>query len=667
MIEFKVNEKELEIYLNGSLVINHSFENPFLLVGNGKEKIEAYRGNFDISDNITTKIPLMNFEVIDDVKIKFHYADYSIEATFELIDNRLYISFAPQGFETNRLWVNLYAAEDEKVYGGGEEASYFNLRGRNFPIWTSEPGVGRDKNSITKFYADKYDRAGGDYYNTYYPEPTFVSSRKYWCHADTYSYCELNFEREEYHSLYFWDVPSSIIIEYADSFLDVVERLTDFTGRLPELPEWLHDGIILGVQGGTEQALEYVDLAIKNGVKVNGVWCQDWVGTNITTFGKRLYWQWKWNEQYYPELDKKIVELKEKNISFLAYICPFLLEDEQLFSEAKESNFLALNKEGEVYIEDFGEFYCGLVDFTNPRAFDWYKNVIKTNLIDLGIRGWMADFGEYLPFDCVLHNGKDGKSMHNEWPVLWAKCNYEAVKESGKMSEIIYFMRAGAHGSQKYCLSLWAGDQSVNWEKHDGIPSVIPSALSTGIIGNPYTHSDIGGYTSLYGNIRTKELFERWCEMNVFSSYMRTHEGNRPDQNFQFYDDEMTIQHMAKMSEIRVALKPYIVDIVREGSQKGYPVQRPIFLHYEDDEMGYDIQDEFLFGKDIVVAPVLKPNVEEAEVYLPEDTWVHFWTGRIFKGGVAKVPCPVGYPPVFYRADSEYKKVFVRCANLNRI
>ncbi|MCK7524113.1 MAG: hypothetical protein MZV64_44030 [Ignavibacteriales bacterium] len=92
---------------------------------------------------------------------------------------------------------------------------------------------------------------------------------------------------------------------------------------------------------------------------------------------------------------------------------------------------------------------------------------------------------------------------------------YEAVKETGNLGKIFYFMRAGGFGSQKYCTSMWAGDQSVNWETHDGIASVIPSALSTGIIGNPYTHSDIGGYTSLHGNIRTKELFDRWCEMNI--------------------------------------------------------------------------------------------------------------------------------------------------------
>ena len=212
-------------------------------------------------------------------------------------------------------------------------------------------------------------------------------------------------------------------------------------------------------------------------------------------------------------------------------------------------------------------------------------------------------------------------------------------------------MRAGGHGSQRYCLSMWAGDQSVNWETHNGIPSVIPAALSSGITGNPYTHSDIGGYTSLYGNIRTKELFERWCEMNVFSSYMRTHEGNRPKENFQFYDDVSTMKLRAKRTGIRRALKSYILDV----------------FHYEDDKNSYIIQNQYLFGSDILAAPVIEPGQLKKEVYLPDDEWIHFWTGREYSGGEITVECPIGYPPVFYRKKSQYKKIFADAADLNRL
>jgi alpha-glucosidase len=228
-------------------------------------------------------------------------------------------------------------------------------------------------------------------------------------------------------------------------------------------------------------------------------------------------------------------------------------------------------------------------------------------------------------------------------------------------------MRAAGYGSQKYSTSMWCGDQSVNWETHDGIASVIPSALSTGIIGNPFTHSDIGGYTSLHGNIRTKELFDRWCEMNVFTSYMRTHEGNRPAENFQYYNNEDSMDLMAVHSNIRTVMLPYLKHLVQEGSELGYPMQRALFMHYENDERAYDIQYQYLFGSDVLVAPVLEAGANTKKVYLPEDEWVHLWTGKEYKGGDVTVSAPVGYPPVFYLKRSKFYKLFEEIGSLNSL
>lgn len=657
MIEFKTEDKHLNIYYNHELIMSHSKQRPVFYLGYGTENIECYRGNFEVDDYIEQRIGLDQFKIQED-KVTFYHHDHYLEVVFQELNNRLHFSFkSSNGF--NRFWMRIHATEEENVYGCGEQASYFNLRSRNFPLWTSEPGVGRDKHSLTTFYADLHDRAGGDYYNTYYPEPTFVSTRKYWLHVDSYAYADFNFKHKSFHELFFWEVPKQCIISFENSYLNIIEDLTSYTGRPPELPEFVLDGMVLGVQGGTSKVIDYLEQAEDEGVKVSGLWCQDWAGVKETSFGKRLFWNWVLNEAQYPKLKETIKALNQKNVAFLTYICPFLLEEQSLFQEAKENDYLAFNKDNDVYLVDFGEFNCGIVDLTNPDAFNWYKGIIKHNIIDLGIKGWMADFGEYLPVDAVLHNGVDAKFMHNEWPVLWAKCNYEAVKESGKLGEIFYFMRAGGHLSQKYSTALWAGDQSVNWEKHDGIASVIPSALSVGIIGNPYTHSDIGGYTSLHGNIRTKELFDRWLEMSVFTSFMRTHEGNRPSENFQFYNDLDTLKMMKRMTSIRQLLKPYIKSLIKEASSFGYPLQRPVFMHYEDDQVGYDLQYQYMFGKDLLVRPVVNHGQERQDVYLPKDEWVHLWTNKVYNGGsIINVDAPIGYPPVFYRKQSTYKDLF---------
>lgn len=665
-MKFIENENQLTLEYKGQVIFQHNNDNPFLYVGTGREEVDSYRGNYKIIDNVDTRIPLKEFRLNGEYEVIFSLIGLELKLTVEEIDNRLHFAFECNDESINRFWLRLHADPEEKVYGCGEQASYFNLRGRNFPLWTSEPGVGRDKSTLTTFYADKYDKAGGDYYNTYYPEQTFVSTRKYWLHVDSFAYADFNFKNDTFHELHIWEVPKTMVMEFADSYLDIVNRMTDYIGRPPMLPEWLLDGVVLGVQGGTDEVLRYLEESEEKGINVNGLWCQDWAGINITSFGKRLYWNWMWNEERYPRLVEVIKELNEKDVKFLTYICPFLLENESLFNYAKQHDFLAKTVDGDTYKEDFGEFYCGIVDLTNEDAFNWYKDIIKTNIIDLGISGWMADFGEYLPTDCVLKNGK-GMDKHNEWPVLWAKCNYEAVKESGKLGEVFYFMRAAAYGSQKYSTSMWCGDQSVNWETHDGIASVIPSMLSTGIIGNPYTHSDIGGYTSLHGNVRTKELFDRWLEMNTFTSYMRTHEGNRPSENFQFYNNDDTMDLMAVFSNIRTALMPYITELNKQGSESGYPMHRPLFMHYEQDQRAYDEQYEYLFGADMLVAPVVEPGVTVKDVYLPEDEWVHLWTGKEYKGGDHKVAAPVGYPAVFYRKNSEFSGLFEEIGSLNSL
>ena len=311
---------------------------------------------------------------------------------------------------------------------------------------------------------------------------------------------------------------------------------------------------------------------------------------------------------------------------------------------------------------DFGEFDCGVVDFTNPDAYEWFKGMIKKNLIDFGLSGWMADFGEYLPTDVSLFNGESAMVEHNHWPVLWAKCNYEALEETGKLSELVYFMRAGGTGSQRYCPLLWAGDQCVDFSIHDGLASVICAALSAAVMGNGLHHSDIGGYTSLYENVRTKEVFLRWAEMTAFTPVMRTHEGNRPDTNFQYYDDEDTMREFARLTRIHVALTPYLKDLVEENAVRGIPVQRPLFFHYENDPQTYQIQTEYLLGEDLLVAPVYLSGKDEWEAYLPEDEWVHLWSGREYRKGKIKVAAKMGEIPVFYRKASRYRTLFENIA-----
>lgn len=661
------NENSFEVFINDHInIISHSKENPAFYIGLGEANYDMYRGNFKINDNLINKFPLTDFKV-DSKEIHFYHKQYGKLILKLKSDNDNFYFEIVSNFDNekiNRFWIRINSDKNEKIFGCGEQLSYFNLKGRNFPIWTSEPGVGRNKKTFITQMADLFGKAGGDYFTTNYPQPTYISNRKYYFHVDSTVYMNFDFSNDDYNEIEIWEIPSKLIFNYSDNYINLLEKLTSYLGRQPILPKWLNNGIILGVQGGTETIIKKLNSALENNIPVSALWVQDWQGKRITSFGKRLMWNWKWNDKEYPELDKKIIELKNKNIKFLGYINCYLAVEGDLFKEAEKNGYLALNSNNQTYLVDFGEFNCGIVDLTNPDAFNWYKNVIINNLINFGLDGWMADFGEYLPTDCYLYNKIDAKVMHNLWPTLWAKVNYEAIKETNNIGKIVFFMRAGYSGFQKYCPLMWAGDQSVNWSLDDGLASVIPASLSSGISGMGLHHSDIGGYTSLFTMKRSKELFMRWVELSAFSPVMRTHEGNRPEKNFQFDEDKEALNHLSRMTKIFIELKPYIKKLIEENHLKGTPLQRPLFFHYEEDLECYDIKYQYLFGKDLLVAPVYKKNINQWEVYLPKDNWIHLWSKQEYNGGYIKVNAELGFPPVFFRKDSEFYDLFM---NLNNI
>lgn len=660
-MELILNGQEFILKRGRVTILESRSDKPMIYAGCGKEKVDMYRGNFKIEDYVTERRPLFitaGKKTENGAELDF---GGELTAVVTVKGECAEIFFQKKNPAINRFWFRVAADEKEKCYGCGEQMSYFNLRGRHFPLWTSEPGVGRDKTTYVTWRSDvENGGAGGDYYNTNYPQTTFVSTKHYYLHVNTTAYADFDFRNEEFHELQIWEVPSSIRIEASDSFIDLLEKESTFFGRQPELPDWVYNGLIVGVQGGTERSFGLLERTIQHGIKVSGLWCQDWCGKRVTSFGKRLQWDWQYHKEMYPELPKHIHELHQRGIKFLGYINPYLVNDGELYRKGKEKGVFATKADGSEYLVDFGEFYCGVVDFTNPEAYQWFKDeVVKKYSLDIGIDGWMADFGEYLPTDDIkLFNGNSPMIEHNHWPVLWAKCNYEALEETGKLGQVVYFMRAGGTGSQKYCTLLWAGDQSVDFSIHDGLATVICAALSAGMSGCGLSHSDIGGYTSLFGNTRTKELFLRWAEMAAFTPVMRTHECNRPEENFQYYDDEDCMRQFARLVDVYTMLAPYTRTLVQENAAKGIPVQRPLFLHNEDDETCYDIQYEYMLGPDMLVAPVYLSEQTQWEVYLPEGQWVHLWTGEGYEKGTHVVPAALGDTPVFYKSDSEYAELF---------
>ncbi|NBJ10534.1 alpha-glucosidase [Microvirga arsenatis] len=666
-MQIQTTSTGFDLILDGRPILRHRSEAPCLFVGRGDARMDMYRGNFDIEDYFIERTPLVH-AAVSGSEIAFSAAPGQparlvLQVSGDGRNGALHVRTDDSSI--NRIWLRVHAEQGEHVWGGGEQMSYFDLRGRRFPLWTSEPGVGRDKTTEITFRADVMGKAGGDYWNTNYPQPTYLSSRRYALHVETTAYSAFDFRRPDFHEIEIWAVPERIELTARPTFIALVEAMAERFGRQPPLPEWVYGGAIIGLKDGAG-SFDRLERIVAAGTKVSGLWCEDWVGLRHTSFGARLFWDWKANEDRYPGLRQRIAELEDRGIRFLGYVNPYIAVDGSLFPEAEAAGYFAKDESGKTALVDFGEFDCGVVDFTNPEAASWFaERVIGQNMIDYGLSGWMADFGEYLPIDVKLANGIDARIMHNAWPTLWAEVNARAVESRGKRGEILFFMRAGFTGVQRHCPLLWAGDQSVDFTRHDGLVTVISGALSSGLLGNAYHHSDIGGYTSLFGNVRTPELIMRWAEMGAFTPVMRTHEGNRPRDNLQIDQDPEVLSHFARMTRIYVHLAPYLKSLVAEASSRGLPVQRPLFLHFEDDARTYAVQEAYLYGPDLLVAPVWQAGKAEWSTYLPAGAdWIHVWSAQTFAGGQeVTVPAPLGEPPVFYRAGSTFASLFADLRN----
>ncbi len=655
------------VLLEEQEILRHTKTKPFLTAGSGTASYMMKRGSFRIKDRLKSKRPLSEYTVKqgeNSVSIVFFDEEevYRVEVIITKIGNKLELLFNNIGKPVNRLWLDFVSDPSEHVYGCGEQFTHFDLKGQKVRIWVAEHQC--LNRMLLKVFRRKVLRKKPDdimafnRYETYYSQPTFVTSKKMFFHIDSDAYMEFDFSKDKSNRITVRDVPRKIIIGKNDSFTELLKSMSDILGRQPELPEWVYEGVILGIQGGTDILLEKVRKAEGRGMKIAGVWCQDWEGRRITSFGKQLMWNWEWDKKLYPNLDKAMPQLAQKGIRFLGYINPFLAIEGNLYREASQKGYTVKNKDGEDYRVTITTFPAAMLDLTNPDAFEWIKNVIKRNMIDFGLSGWMADFGEYLPVDAVLHSGEDAEIVHNKWPALWAKANREAIEEAGKVGEIFFFTRAGHTETVRYSTLMWNGDQHVGWSLDDGLASVIPATLSLALSGFGICHSDIGGYTTMLDFKRSKELLMRWAELCAFSPVMRSHEGNRPDDNVQFDYDNEVLDHFARMSMVYSTLAPYIKACVEENSAFGTPVMRPLFMHYEQDSLVYTLKYQYLLGRDVLVAPVVEKEVTKWRVYLPEDEWVHFWTGNECHGGWYEIDSLIGKPPVFYRKASPYRELF---------
>lgn len=564
----------------------------------------------------------------------------------------------------NRTVLSLAADADEHVLGLGEQYTHLDLKGRTVPIITREQGVGRGGQPIT-IGADLTQGAGGDWTWTYSAVPLAISTTGTALAVEDTAVARFDFTAAERTTVDVWSAGATFQLVDGPEPDTLLSRTTELTGRMRPLPDWTGEGLILGVQGGTEEVREKIGTARAAGVELAAVWIQDWVGQRTTSFGERLWWSWTLDEQRYPGWDELVADLEADGIRVLTYTNPMLTDSfdpgpgrRDLYAEALDGGYFVEHPDGGPYLQSQGDYSAALIDLTDPEARDWYREVIVDEVAGVGASGWMADFGEALPFDAVLHDG-DPDVWHNRYPVAWAELNREALEQAGLGEQGIAFHRSGAMRSPEHATLFWLGDQLVDFSDEDGLGSAVTGLLSGGLSGWTLNHSDTGGYTSVATPIasweRDRELLQRWSELNAFGAVLRSHEGNRPDANHQIVDDAATLAHTARMTRIFTALGPERRRLVEQAATGGLPVVRQGWLVAPDDPRSPTWDRQFFFGEDLLVAPVTASGVDEVSVDVPAGEWRHPWSGRQIEGGRdvdVTLPAPIGEPAVLVRQGS---------------
>jgi alpha-glucosidase len=656
----------------------------FLSAGVGQETVEEARGSFFISDQITQRFSNQTIKAITQTgdmitilgelfpKGGSEGIGYSMRLT-EISPEVLQFAITTEDADTNRIYLTYHSTQEEHIFGFGEQFSFFDFKGKRIPIFISEQGVGRGAQPVT-IGADITAKSGGKWYSSYAGVPHYITSQIRSLYLENYEFSVFDLRKSDRVQIMVFSNELTGDILYGETPTELITAYTAQNGRMRPLPDWITSGAVIGMQGGTEQVYEVWEALQTNDTPIAGFWLQDWVGQRITSFGKQLWWNWQLDTSRYPDWEQLVSDLSAQDIQTMIYVSPFLTDKSEnpaqtrdLFQEAAEQDFLVKNPEGGPYLIQNTDFSAGMIDLTNPDARAWYVDVIREEMIAIGALGWMADFGEALPYDAVLFDGTSAASYHNQYPEEWAKLNREVIDELPNGDDYVFFTRAGFRQSPAYSTLFWEGDQLVSWDEHDGIKTAVTGLLTSGLSGYSFNHSDIGGYTAITNPIanyhRSKELFLRWTELNAFTTVFRTHEGNQPDNNHQFYSDDETLEHFTKFAKIYTAWDFYRQELIAEAAKTGLPVIRHLFIHYPDDPNVYQIQyEQFMVGSEMIIAPVVDEEQARVHVYLPEGKWTHLWSGEQYRadqnGLRIEVDAPIGQPAVFTRTGSEVETTF---------
>ena len=521
------------------------------------------------------------------------------------------------------------AAINEQFFGTGMRALPQNLRNQELEIYNQA----------------HYGYSNGTA-NLNIAIPWVASSEGYGIYFDSEMPSRLDLAKSEQNTVQYILEASSEPTFYLvpGDYETLATSYADLTGYQPLPPRWAL-GYIQSRYGyeTEEHARNVVD-----SMKMAG-FPMDALVLDLYWFGdKEMMGTLDWDRERFPTAEKMMADFRDQGIKTILIMEPYFTRQSTNFEFLENQGWMAKNYAGHSYlIEDFwtGGGGAGLLDLYNEDTYDWFWSFYDERIKE-GAAAWWSDLGEPETHpDSMLHVVGPARQAHNGFSLRWAKLLYERYQQNYPNERLMNLIRSGYGGMQRFASFPWSGDIQRSWS---GYQAQVPLMLGSGLSGVAYMSSDLGGFT---GDVKDEELYARWVQFGAFTPVMRLHSvGVNPEP---IYFSPEIEANVLKYAKLRYRFLPYNYTLSWENTTMGWPLARPLWFHDTSILGRYSREDEYLWGKNILVAPVMEQASKSREVYLPQGDWVNYWTEEVYTGDqTISVSAPLDQIPLFVRGGS---------------
>ncbi len=499
-------------------------------------------------------------------------------------------NFIKRGLDNSRAINPVFSlSPGEKIFGCGESVTKLDKRGQKVNLFVTDP-------------------QGPETDQMYKPVPFFMSSRGYgmFMHTSAPVTCDFGNTYTGANKLFMGDEALDLFVFIGEP-KDVLNEYTEITGK-PSMPPLWSFGTWMSRITYFEQSEGYDVAAKLRSYKIPS----DVIHFDTGWFETDWQCDYKFAPSRFPDPGKMIDDLKKEGFHISLWQLTYFTQKNKYFNEIIEKNLHVKNSKGEMPYED------AVLDFSNPETVKWYQEKLA-GLLKMGVGAIKVDFGEATPMDGFYASGRGGWYEHNLYPLRYNKAVADITKEVN--NENIIWARSAWAGSQRYPLH-WGGDAA---NTDIGMDATLRGGLSFGLSGFSFWSHDIGGFVVA----APEELYRRWLPFGFLTSHSRAH-GAPPKEPWLYNED--FVKAFRESAEMKYKLMPYIYAQAKQCTEKGLPMLRALFVEFPDDPGAWLIEDQYLFGSDILVAPMMEAG-DNRNVYLPEGNWVDYQSGRTYPKG----------------------------------